>query len=274
MGKLTRTFRHQVLKVPADWAVLICKEKLFREAQVLLWLKCLYGDRIRITEGFNKDLGNALGVCARTVRRALKVLVSRNWIGQASGNDIIYPRSFETIRAIEAIPSRRAFLLRSMDLCRTKEFLISEAISIYIKRKLYVMRRRGQRIGGPQKRVGHFKSSNLAPVALSNVTLAKFLKISNSTASVFKDIAIKAGYITRKRSFKAIELPKGYVMSKWSGAIYEQYYPEHKGRIRLYKGKLSLQVSDLIASNMVACRRGQIPMYNKGYSRDHAKIRD
>ncbi len=259
------SYRITRLSIPADLAVLVCRQKCFREVQIFLWMKCRFSDRCILSESVLKEAGQELKINQKTIRRSIKALLSRNWIGYNGLTKTIYPRSFETIRRLEEIQSRKAFHFHIKERVYTKAFLIATAISIYLNRKEYFLRRRSRINRGRHLGVRQFKQSIPTPVAICNKELAKYLNISISTASAWKSLAVKSGFMNRIRTWE--EIPeKPVITSKKTAAMIEETDARLKGRIRAIGNKLMIQGSDRMTSLIIRCKRkGQNPIYNKGY---------
>ena len=257
-------FQYKVLKIPSDWSVLVCREKCFREAQILLLLKFRFGNRCNLSPDLLNESSQLLKVHPKTILRALKGLIKRDWIGFNSVNNLIYPRSFDTIRAFEGLKSRKAFFFSAEGIHRTREFIIASAISIYINRKEFSMRQRSQKGSGHFKWTRRFKLLIPAQVAVCNDAIAKYLDVSISTASKYKAIAVRSGLMKRERKYEFYcEKPKDF-----SKGSMEKARPDLKGRLRIRGKKMFLQRSDQMKSMLIPCRRrGQKTIYNNGHKK-------
>lgn len=197
-----------------------------------------------------------LQISTRTVERAIKALTERNWLGKNSKSGFMYPRSLDTIRKIEGLEARKAFLFKSSFLKQTRQFLIATSVSIYINRKEYSQRKRGQKVGSSQKSPEHFKSTYLAPIAMANIELAKYLKVSLSTASDWKSEAIEAKFLTRRRTFECFPIYRA--ATKLDRLQLERVRPWLKGRLVLKNEELLIQKSDRLTSKLQRSRRDKI----------------
>ncbi len=203
-----------------------------------------------------KQCGKDLQISTKTIERAIKALVERNWVGKSSKSGVLYPRSLDTIRKIEGLEARKAFLFKSSFLKETRQFLIATSVSIYINRKEYSQRKRGQKVGGSQKRSEHFKSTSLAPIAMANIELVKYLNISLSTASDWKTEAIEAKFLVRKRIFECFPVSRS--ATKMDQLQLEKVNPWLRGRLVLRGKELVIQKSDRLTSKLHRSRRDKI----------------
>lgn len=211
-------------------------------------------------------MGVAIRTSPKTIKRAIAKLEKRNWIGINHARGIAYPRSFESIRLMERQPSRKAFLFYIKDIQKARGFFVASAISIYLNRKEYSIRnnRRGTRVRF--NGIRNIKRDNPAFVPICNLEVAKYLSVSISTASIYKKLGVKLGFLKRKRMLE--KLPAHSQATKETVCLIRKYRPDLQGKLRLFKGEILIQRSDEVATLLQrGKRKGQKPIINTGYRR-------
>lgn len=244
---------HTCINIPADWALIVCREKAFNEAKLFIWLKMRYGGKFELTSNVRLEICRALNTHKRTNKRLLKELISKNWLGYNQKTKMVYPRGFETIRKMEDIPSRKAYSFHFSEFSSFKEFILAAAISVYIGRKRYKIWLKNRGEGGFTKEGKHFKSFAPVLTAISNKALAGHFNISVSTASIWKSKAVHIGYMIRHRSFEQLspDLPANFKTL----SDLQKAFPELKGRVKISRGAILVQESDQMCSLLKPKRR-------------------
>lgn len=255
-GNGNQSINSQHLNIPADWAVLVCRLRRFKQARFFLWLKFIYGSRCIINEDFYNYASHSLQISQKSIDRYLAFLKSRKWIGYNKKSQLIYPRSFDCIRRNNGFLSRRAFLFKYEDLSLSKPFIIASAISIYRRRKEYSLRHRSRDSRGLLLEVRRFKRFIPALVAISNIEIAKYLAISLANASIWKNLAIDHGLLIRERTYEDIYTK--FPITEQRIKEIARNRPEWKHKLRMRGSALMLQHSDRIRSEMIICKRNKI----------------
>ena len=234
--------------IPVNVCQMVLAEKNFRMFQIYMVFKGMCTGKMRIISHVIKEVSISLGVSPKTVRRYLKMLLRENWIGYNSASGIYFIRGFEYLQSKTGKKVRGAYWFYSKhisDLELVKAFLMGAFISELIhqqKWEAYILRRKK---GTPKHRI---RLPKYYPI--SNQSLSKILKVSLSTASKYKTLAHKNGFVHRRRDNRRIFLDPSYIPS------YKAFAPDDEGRRIIIKNeKVYAQFPDRIKSEMRRKRR-------------------
>ena len=195
--------KHKYLNVPVGLAIYVLKNKIQSPFGLYLTLKA-YSEGIIKKEDLDIDqLKEILKYRSdRSVAHNLKILIDLNWVGCNSLNGSLFIRSFDNIMQLH-VPDSKINTVSIFDLERTKDidgFIYGTVIGYLSYRQKFFRYRAGRKVC----RALQARNKGYYDVAVHYI--ARILKISNSTASIWRARAINAGYIERNISYDTIDI--------------------------------------------------------------------
>lgn len=229
------------LLIPCEIIIQAIKQKKINQLKLFVGLKSMFNGQFVEDNITVKLVSNTMDYkSVKTYNVNLKWLIKNRWVTYRKGYCIL--RSFSKFKSIRHLKSVRcAVFTASYDLVHFKPFIYGAAITYLMKRKRFSDQRSGKLLRNPyMKRLGEPVSFNM-PLSY----LMKVLDVSKATASNYKKLAAKMGYIQIKKDFKVLDL---------SPAILRQYKkysndPEHY-KLRYIKGQVCYQRPDKISSTL------------------------
>lgn len=239
--------RQKYYLIPNGLALLIRRERLFREFQIWLLLKHWSNGHLELAPRIIARLASSLRCSPRTIERTIARLRERNWLGLYPNNGLTYVRGIDTLQIIEHTPGRLGVWLdidRILDIeaflaaCTESFFVRGQKVKAWRKRAAGVHSKRGTHQPAPVPTV--------FPVALSLHT--SFFGIAKSTAARERKLAAAAGFI---RIHKRPPLP----ITDNAPAAFLRAYPEKEGYLFRHGGQWFLRPTDELQTNLLFKKR-------------------
>lgn len=240
--------------IPAEMCVYVLTSKLVRPFQVFILLKSKCCGKMRLSKSDMDNVALELGLkSGKTISTCLKKLIEINWVGYSKRSGYYFIKGFNQIRKQHKFYRRRGAEFSLDEIKNLKGFLIATTIGLLInaqKRRRWAV----ELSMGGSKTPAYLRSKYFE---MANEALAKILKISISTAFEWKNLAEVQGYIKIRKRFTELNIdPKcSYRLKRLKGV------PGHL--IRYHDGKLWIQKSDTVFSNVTFRRRAKITEFNK-----------
>lgn len=242
--------RQKYYLIPFNLALLIRRERLYKEFQIWLLLKHWSNGHLEVTPRVVARLASSLLCSERTISRAITRLRERNWLGYSCKTHRTYVRGIDAIRIVEQLPGRAAVWFDIEKIVSVEAFLTACIESYFIrgqKVRLY-----GKRAAGGYSKGEPFQPVALPlfyPVALSLYTT--FFGIAKSTAARERRIAAAAGYIKIR---KAPPIP----ITIDNPSMFLRGWPEMKGRIFQRSGGWFIRQTDEVQTTLLFKRRPRL----------------
>ena len=207
------------LNVPLHLCKFTIQNSFFGELRLYLYLKKECSGRIQLPPSKKREIGTALSCNERTVRNHLKSLKKRNWIGFSKKSKYYYIRGFDKVKSIEELSGRKGCWLEIdakeiwSDKKKFKGFVTGALIGHLVQVSKY--KATSKEYMNDADRPDHYKgrsnhrrsarsSSYFYPVAAD--AIFKIYGIPISTASDYKRLAEKHGFLKIKKSVKDIPI--------------------------------------------------------------------
>lgn len=225
--------------VPVSLCQYVLRERLVREFQIYVYLKCLTtaGTIVLKRKDIN-NMANDLGLNRKTVKRALQSAIQLNWIGNNGCK--YYMRSYDTFKMMIGNNSR-THVFYYQDVHKDfKAFLIGAVIGYWVRH----IKKKGSRLRSQIKGSGISISPHSSYVPFSNIIISNLLNCSITTASNYKNLARKNKLISVKPQYRITKFPLNELNRL-------RRYDENNSRaIVAQDGKICYQLPDLIKSNL------------------------
>lgn len=238
-------FRNKIdfLIIPIDLFGFAIKRKRINQVKLFIALKSLFNDRFPINDEYVALICKAVKYKSkRTFLSNFKWLVSHKWVTYCKNYCVL--KGFNKLRVYDCFNSRKGVLfIPAYDLKHFRPFVYGAVISYCMKRKWHADRESGIVKRSP------ISNSHRKPVSynLPLTYLCSILNISKSTASNYKRLAKKSGYINYKKDYQVLENIPPYCFNK----IRRYSDVEYIEKLRVVDGKLCIQLPDKITSIMV-----------------------
>jgi hypothetical protein len=239
------------LKVPFEFCQYVIKNKLIKEARLLVMLKFQFKDITKIDHEDIVFLASELGYkCPKQIRSQLKRLIELNWIGYNFETQNYFIRGIDEIRKLLNFTRRQSAEIGYENIKKFKLFAASavmRSLNNNYRRKLTYPEAEGN--SGPSLQ------ANGKSTPISNEALSIILGVSLSTAFQFKKDAAKAGFINLKKMFKKTPY-------KWKDIkAFIKGNPELAKRAVRKRRHIYLKEPDHVESLVIARRRKKIELY-------------
>lgn len=239
--------RQKYYLIPLNLALLIRRERLFREFQTWLLLKHWSNGHLEVTPRIIARLASSLRCSPRTVERNIARLRERNWLGYNPTSGLTYVRGMDALRIVERLPGRLAVWLDIDRILNVEAFLAACGESFFV---------RGQKVKAWRERAAgvHSKRGTIQPAPVPTfyaVALSlhfSFFGIAKSTAARDRKLAEAAGFI---RIHKRPPQP----IPGNNPAAYLRAYPEKEGYLFERSGQWFLRQTDEVQTGLLFKRR-------------------
>lgn len=205
------------MTLPIEWIYLVVNRRLFRSAQVYLYLKSISDGKTCIQPELVNEITEVLGLkSGKTTKKAIEKLLELNWVGYNPASKYYFVRSFKNVAFLHGFSRKTVAKFEIEYLGELKAYLIGAIIEDLIRkqkrriRKLKVDTNNSER---EHLRAERYKGRSFQPeeatasfFPLANKALAKILHISVQTAFEYKKLAKEQGYIEIKKNFKHIDI--------------------------------------------------------------------
>jgi hypothetical protein len=246
---------HRQFKIPYALIEVVATERLYQPFGLLLFLKaksrgCLKSRSQTLSEAatyFNKH--------ERTIRRYVRILEKRNWIGRYDNGGYIL-RGFDKICGIEKIPRSKACVFTVKEhLPNTRAFIVGACIGHLSKGQKDKLWRERSKEG--KKGISHEIDQTLPThFNVASRGIAKIFGVSVGTATNWKKEAKRQQYIDIVHTLRP--LPEGINGMEWKRA-----FPEFAHLLRIRGDKYFIQYPDKIGSKLTFCKRHSIKKTDK-----------
>ncbi len=239
--------RQKYYLIPFNLALLIRRERLFREFQTWLLLKHWSNGHLELTPLIIARLASSLQCSPRTIERTIARLRERNWLGYNPNNGLTYVRGIDTLQIIEQLPGRLGVWLDIDRILNVEAFLAACGESFFVRgQKVKAWR---QRAAGVHSKRGTYQPAPLSsffPVALS--LHFSFFGIAKSTAARERKLAAAAGFIR-------IHKRPPQLITDNAPAAFLRAYPEKVRYLFQRGGQWFLRPTDEVQTNLLFKRR-------------------
>lgn len=238
------------LGIPIVLCHLVIRKKFFRPFQIWLYLKGRCSGRIKITSKELKIIAQDLRVTPRTVKNNLKILKTKNWLGEDPNyRYYFFIRGLKKVMDIEKIEGRKAICTSIKyevnNFQKFKGFIIGASIGYltnYQKwKRICKLKLEYLKVNSKHDLSKHIPS--YFPVSCT--AYAKIFGCCIRTASKHKKLAKITGYIKIKKVLNPIYLLEKKVEAKYA-SHYKKANPEIAHKVRIINGYLHFEDSDLI----------------------------
>lgn len=165
-----------------------------------------------------------MGIDRSTFYKHVGWLKQRNWIGYNRESKIYFIRSFKYVFKQENLEGKTCTVFSSKWFKSFKAYCSGSIIGYLVKHQRKAERKKG-------------RSNQSRPVATS--AISKIMNIPESTAYQLKQIATKAGYITKKRDFHCTGISSTYIQS------FKKAFPDIAHKVVSHKKKVKICKPDL-----------------------------
>lgn len=251
------------ISIPLHLCEFVFNNKLIGELRLFIFLKKECDGQIKLPPSKRKEIAKKLSCSERSVRDHLKTLRDRNWIGFNPKSGYYFIRGFESIRRTEKLVGRKACrmpvyqkeiwankekftaflagaLIGHLSLCgKWRDNLAKRAVRSGIYKGLPNQNRASRFVG-------------FYPVAADGIR--QIYGIPLSTASDYKKLAKKHGYIEVEKSYETLRIPVSQV------SLYRKSIScEMAKKVRVLKTdkgqKVILQKPDLVRPSLEYTKR-------------------
>jgi hypothetical protein len=243
------------LSIPMDILIFSLERKKVNQVKLFIALKVLFNGRFLKDDNETIQLiCHTLGYkTPKTFYKNFRWLISHKWVTFNKEYCII--KSSAKLRFKRQLYTQKGVEFESVvDIKTFRPFVYGAVYTYAMKYKRASDRYSGIDKGSPNSKKYHRRSSSYElPVNY----LAKILNISKSTASTYKKVAAKSGYLVVKKNYTylGIRIEDLNKYKRFSGD------PQiHK--LRVIKGELYIQESDKIWSDMLVKRKRNLRKVN------------
>lgn len=192
--------KNQYRKIPIALCQYALQNRLIRTLQVYTYLNFSFSGKAKLPYSEIEKAAKELNLSTRTIQNHIKILLALNWLGYNPKSKIYFIRSIDQLRRFLALPARSAAVLYQSNIRDYKAFCVAAVLGNLVN---YQKRRRGRFFERSRGRSRQKDKLRLYyPISLS--VIAKILKTDISTASRYKHMSQKAGFIQIKPSFELI----------------------------------------------------------------------
>jgi|GEM_PF-3004346 hypothetical protein len=242
------------MNIPIDFSRYVLKNRLIKEARLYAYLSFTTSGNFAPHRLERQKILVELGVKKwETLNRHMNRLKTLGWIYPKHG--VLFLKSFAAITEEFGINTVMGALFDPPDFSKFKAFLIAASITYRVRRNHWGrLKAKGPLTG---RSTGTTASSSLIshhgedPLKvyltggeISNLYLGNNLSLSLTSGHNYKRIAENAGYIIIEKRCIPTELKISARMS------INKYYSELGNRLRISKGHLFIQCSDIITSSI------------------------
>lgn len=238
--------------LPVELCQYVLTNKLTSPLKLFLALKFRCDGITKLNKEDLIEIGSSIRLTSyRAVKNNLNKLIQLNWVGYNTKTQIYFIRGFERIRTQLRFKRRKGAEFSISDIPEIKAFCFSSVVTTLIneqKRKIW------NKEGGVQSNGCALQPpSNSFPVALK--ALSKILNISPSTAFLFKQEAIRIGYLKRTKYCIKSNIPSKQIK------LFKKKNKEIANMVYIQNGKLRIRDIDRIQSFVILKRRKNIELY-------------
>lgn len=253
---------HHRINLPLSFCEFAIRNRFQAPLRLYLYLKVRSHGQLRMDAKERKAIAENLGIDPKTVSNLLEKLRRRNWVGHNPASGIYFVRGFGKVREIEGFLGLQAVRLDvHRDLAQQEIFkaLTAGAFIGNLARISKYRSMKEQASQGPErlKRRSNHRSRGAVPshFPVACKALSALLGIASSTASEFKALAAKHGFIQVQKPMRRLPLAGNPGQSDAHlVAAYKAACPEKAHRVRILQGKAYLQQADHVAPCMSYCR--------------------
>jgi hypothetical protein len=239
--------RQKYYLIPYNLALLIRRERLFREFQIWLLLKHWSNGHLELTPRIIARLASSLRCSPRTIARTVARLRERNWLGYNPNTGVTYVRGMDSLRMVERIPGRLAVWFDIDRILHTEAFLAACTESFFVRgQKVKAWRKRAAGVHSKRGTIQPAPVPVFFPVALS--LHFSFFGIAKSTAARERKLAEAAGFLLIR---KAPPIP----ITTNNPAAFLRGFPELAGHIFERSGQWYIRPTDELKTNLLFKKR-------------------
>lgn len=139
---------------PLLWKCL--KQRSIKKLQIWLWLQFNTAGHVSLTTDVLNKIAEYFELSVKTIRRYLRYLITKNWLGYNESTGVLYLRSIRTILKSARIVRRYAYSFQEKNLFDLKYFAFACLVQDVISQKCAKEKEQ------PYRRGRHFKFSSFA----------------------------------------------------------------------------------------------------------------
>lgn len=239
--------RQKYYLIPYGLALLIRRERLYREFQIWLLLKHWSNGRLELAPRIIARLASSLRCSPRTIERNIGRLRERNWLGYNPNTGVTYVRGIDALRIVERLPGRLAVWLDIDRILNVEAFLAACGESFFVRgQKVKAWREREAGVHSKRGTIQPAPVPTFFPVALS--LHFSFFGIAKSTAARERKLAEAAGFLLIR---KAPPIP----ITTNNPAAFLRGFPELAGHLFERSGQWFLRPTDELQTKLSFKRR-------------------
>jgi len=231
--------------VPIALIVHCISERKLQELKLYLWLKACSSGKIKLDDYQIQSVSLILDVTTYRTKSSLNKLNSYNWLGYNPKSKYYFIRSFDKVRIMEQLKQRRSAVFCLNDL---KNFPAWCGGAFYAY--LYKLRKganyKHDFLKGKSKQA--YNAPSFLPVATAGVE--RIFQLSRATATRYKLLAKRAGYLEVEHRFKKLGVPKSEIKYFREGV--PSWYNQ---KLVLIKGELYEQLPDVVLPHISLSKR-------------------
>jgi hypothetical protein len=251
------------LNVPVELCKYALTNHKVNQVKLYVYLKTICSGHFKVNKNLIAIVCKELKLkSGKTFKSNLNWLLEENWITVNSKSKSYRIIGFRQLAKKLEFNSATGALFDPPEFEKFRAFLIGAVISYHSKWKRRKAWQSGLLEGSPRKSC----KPPSDPSDFACLYLAKILNVSKTTASKYKVIAEKAGYIKIEKCFSQIDVPISQL------PLLKKYSDKSIEKIRSINGKVCLQEADKIypsihlrrKSNIKCCRKKSEPIKKGG----------
>jgi len=231
------------LNVPVELCLFALKSRKKNQVLTYLYFKANSNGYFKNRNYKYLEASNELGLCLKTVKTHVKWLIGNGWFLPDIEVGSIRVISFELLASKLAFQSTSGVLLYKTNLRDLKEVSIAAVMKYFLFRG-----KRGAPVTELKIRSSQFQEYPPYP-HLPNSVLAKILSKSKTTASKFRDYAMKKSTIKSIKQFDIINIPIKEI------GFLKKYGPYYPNKIRNHGNRTAIQLPDKVKCNVFFRRK-------------------
>jgi hypothetical protein len=257
------------INLPLSFCEFAIRNNFFAPLRLYIYLKVTCRGQLFLGAKAKAEIAQSLNVEPRTVSNLLKKLQNRNWIGHNPASGYFFIRGFEKVRNIENMRGLRGILVDTnkdiQEQERFKALVVGGVIGHMANVGRYKRGREKQESEHIKVRSNH-NSRNTVPshFPVACTAIGAMLGIAPSTASIYKALAAKYGFIQVEKKWQRLQLAgDSKVRDAAFVASFKASHPEIAHRVRIIEGKAYLQETDHVMSCLSYAKKWRLGKKSK-----------
>ena len=256
MGKTKIRNWREYLVIPFDLAQFVLENRLTNPFRLYVYFHLTTSGRFELNKVIDQVCKDLEIKSKKTIHKNLNRLVELDWFGRKRKTDIYFLRSIEYLHQ-KCKHKRWATRIYINDLKHFRAFLAGSVISSLVNSMLRMRKperlKKGLSLQGFRSHHGYW--------LVASKMIAEVLNISTSSALKYKILAQRYDYIHIQSNSKFVP---GNLSMEFVN-LYKEFHPEEANKVRMFEGRVGIQLPDLVRTNMLLVRRKKSNTYSKGY---------